>query len=148
MVKVQGKMRDAGAEREGDRGEKILERADRAEIAKEDGMMTLKEIEIEAKERGEPIAKTILRHAYEDLYSMPEMKENWWTRIAWLLPRNLVYWCAIRLIVNASTGEWSGEHVPDITAMDALKRWDSPNEFRKEYEGNWEEHDARKAEKS
>jgi len=102
-------------------------------------LIGLDEIEEEASERGEPIAKTLLRRAYEDMYSMPEIKEKWWTWIVWRLPRNLVYWCAIRLIAHASKGEWSAEHVPDITAMDALKRWDSRQEWEKEYLGNWDE---------
>lgn len=44
-------------------------------------------------------------------------------RLAWLMPRRLVYWCAIRLMANATTGEHSSQVVPDLTAMDALKRW-------------------------
>ncbi|MDE4602474.1 hypothetical protein LOF12_14120 [Sinorhizobium meliloti] len=43
--------------------------------------------------------------------------------IAWRLPRRLVEWCAIRLIANATTGEHSSQVVPELTAMDALKRW-------------------------
>ena len=44
--------------------------------------------------------------------------------IAWKLPRRLVYWCAIRLMVNATRGKWDSQIVPDLTAMDSLKRWD------------------------
>lgn len=43
--------------------------------------------------------------------------------IAWRLPRSLVYWCAIRLLVNATQGPYSNQIVPDLNAMDALKRW-------------------------
>jgi hypothetical protein len=45
--------------------------------------------------------------------------------LAWRLPRRLVYWCAIRVLANATQGEWSGQIVPDLLAMDALKRWDA-----------------------
>lgn len=46
--------------------------------------------------------------------------------IAWLLPRRLVYWCAIRLgseaTVRNDEKRYEG-NVPDMTFMDALKRW-------------------------
>lgn len=45
-------------------------------------------------------------------------------KIAWLMPRWLVYWCAIRLIAHATSGEWSHQIVPDLKAMDALERWE------------------------
>jgi hypothetical protein len=51
--------------------------------------------------------------------------ENVWIKIAWLLPRRLVYWCAIRLGVNATQGEWSDQEVPALKFFDALKRWDN-----------------------
>jgi len=41
------------------------------------------------------------------------------------LPKRLVYWCAIRLFVHATTGEYSNQVVPDLNAMDALKRWET-----------------------
>ena len=46
--------------------------------------------------------------------------------IMWLsskLPRRLVYWCAIRLYVHATTGRYSGQIVPELNALEALKRW-------------------------
>ena len=45
--------------------------------------------------------------------------------IADTLPRRVVYWAAIRLMVNATHGPYSQQEVPSLTAMDALKRWDS-----------------------
>ena len=39
-------------------------------------------------------------------------------------PRRIVSWCAIRVAANATTGKYSGQVVPDLTAMDAVKRWD------------------------
>lgn len=44
--------------------------------------------------------------------------------VVWKLPRWLIYWCAIRLIAYATTGNHSNTIVPDLTAMDALGRWD------------------------
>lgn len=43
--------------------------------------------------------------------------------IAWALPRWLVYWCGVRLITHATTGKYGCEVVPELKAMDALKRW-------------------------
>ncbi len=45
--------------------------------------------------------------------------------IAWVLPRRVAYWCAIRLAANATQGEHSDQVVPELTAMDALQRWES-----------------------
>jgi len=44
--------------------------------------------------------------------------------LAWKLPKRLVYFCAIRLAANATTGKYSSQVVPELTAMDALKRWE------------------------
>ena len=44
-------------------------------------------------------------------------------KIAWILPKSLVYWVSIRLIVNATQGKYSNQVVPELTAMDALQRW-------------------------
>ena len=45
--------------------------------------------------------------------------------IAWLLPRRLVYWCAIRLASHATQGPYSSQIVPDLNFTDALKRWEA-----------------------
>jgi len=47
--------------------------------------------------------------------------------IAWKLPRRLVMWCAIRLIAHATQGAFGNQEVPELTAMDALSRWDGDN---------------------
>ena len=52
------------------------------------------------------------------------MKDRWAKRLAWLLPRRLVYWCAIRIMANATTGKYGNQDVPALTAMDALQRWE------------------------
>jgi hypothetical protein len=46
-----------------------------------------------------------------------------WMKIAWALPQRLVMWCAIRLMAHATQGEYGDQIVPDLTALDALKRW-------------------------
>ena len=51
------------------------------------------------------------------------MRERIAIRLAWLLPKRLVYWCAIRVGAHATTGEHGSTVVPELTFMDALKRW-------------------------
>jgi len=43
--------------------------------------------------------------------------------LAWKFPRDLVKWASLRLIANATQGQYSTTIVPELTAMDALKRW-------------------------
>ena len=45
--------------------------------------------------------------------------------IAFLMPRRLVYFCAIRLVAYATQGEYGDTVVPDLPVMDALDRWSS-----------------------
>ena len=45
-------------------------------------------------------------------------------KLAWWLPRRVVYWCAIRLGCHATQGQYSDQVVPDLNFVDALKRWD------------------------
>ena len=60
------------------------------------------------------------------------MRDKWDRLVqwcAWRLPRRLVYWCSIRLIAHATQGQYGNQIVPDLTAMDALDRWEiSDNE--------------------
>ena len=49
--------------------------------------------------------------------------EKFWLWCAYKLPKSLVKWATIRLMANATSGEYSGQIVPDLTSMDALKRW-------------------------
>ena len=51
------------------------------------------------------------------------MMEKFTIWIAWHLPRTLVKWCAVRLISAATVGDYSSQNVPDLSALDALKRW-------------------------
>lgn len=54
---------------------------------------------------------------------MKQIKENLYMKLAWLLPKELVYWCSIRLGCNATQGSYSNQVVPDLNFIDALKRW-------------------------
>jgi hypothetical protein len=53
------------------------------------------------------------------------MVEKLTMKVAWLLPRRLVYWCAIRVGCHATQGAYSSQIVPDLLMMDALKRWET-----------------------
>ncbi len=51
------------------------------------------------------------------------MKDEFWLVIARLLPQRLVYWCAILVAVNATTGEYSSQIAPDLRVFEAVDRW-------------------------
>jgi hypothetical protein len=51
------------------------------------------------------------------------MKEKLQMKIAWAMPRWLAYFCAVRVIVHATQGKYSSTVVPELSAIDALKRW-------------------------
>jgi len=53
------------------------------------------------------------------------MKEKFFMKLAWVLPKSLVYWCSIRLVANATQGEYSNQIVPELSTIDALERWDN-----------------------
>lgn len=59
-------------------------------------------------------------------YWIKRKAESALRRFVWKLPRKLVYQCAIRVIAHATTGQYSDQVVPELTAMDALERWDKP----------------------
>jgi hypothetical protein len=50
--------------------------------------------------------------------------ESFWVRLAWLVPRRLAYWCAIRVGAHATQCQdrWEGE-IPAMPFMAALERW-------------------------
>jgi len=56
-----------------------------------------------------------------DLHKLPERVTM---KAAWLLPPKLAYWAAIRVMAHATTGSYGNQVVPELLAMDALKRWD------------------------
>jgi hypothetical protein len=52
------------------------------------------------------------------------MSERLCIWIAWILPRKVAYWAAIRVGTHATVGRYSSQIVPDLNFMKALKRWD------------------------
>ena len=58
---------------------------------------------------------------------MDKLKEKICIKLAWMLPRRLVMWCAARVGAHATTGQYGTTVVPDLLFMDALKRWETPN---------------------
>jgi len=44
-------------------------------------------------------------------------------KLAWMLPRYIVMWASVRMIAHATQGEYGNTIVPELSAMDALKRW-------------------------
>lgn len=60
---------------------------------------------------------------FELKYRVTRRIEQAQISVAWKMPRWLVMWCSVRLIANATQGEYGNTIVPELTAMDALKRW-------------------------
>lgn len=56
-------------------------------------------------------------------YWLKSKMENFLVTVAWKLPKDLVYWATIRLVVNATEGEYSDTVVTELTMNDALTRW-------------------------
>lgn len=51
-------------------------------------------------------------------------KLRFWLWIAFKLPRGLVSACFVRVMTNATTGKYSSTVVPELTGMEALRRWE------------------------
>ena len=49
--------------------------------------------------------------------------ERIWIWIAWHLPKELVKWCAVRLMAHATTGQYGYVNTPATTIIEALQRW-------------------------
>jgi len=49
--------------------------------------------------------------------------EKFWKWLAWLLPRDLVGWCFVRVTAFATQGKFGNTLVPELRAMDALDWW-------------------------
>jgi hypothetical protein len=46
-------------------------------------------------------------------------------KLAWLLPKRVAMWAAIRVGVHATTGDYSSQVVPELAFTDALQRWET-----------------------
>jgi len=44
-------------------------------------------------------------------------------KLAWRLPPRIVSWCYVRVVAYGTSGEYGGEIVPDVTAMDIYGRY-------------------------
>jgi hypothetical protein len=53
--------------------------------------------------------------------------ERWLRAIVWRLPRSVAMWSTVRVIGHATTGRYTNQVVPELTAMEALRRWDDHN---------------------
>ena len=55
------------------------------------------------------------------------MRDQVYHWVARMLPKRLVYWSAIRLVVFATCGkyEYTFTPLPELSAMDALKRFEA-----------------------
>lgn len=62
--------------------------------------------------------------SWEMKYEARKFKEKVQRKIAWLLPHSIVMWAFIRVVSHGTTGKWSRQVVPKLTAVEALKRWD------------------------
>jgi len=45
--------------------------------------------------------------------------------LAWHLPDCIVVWCAIRVLSFATSGSYSTTVVPELTAMEAIRRFEA-----------------------
>ncbi len=50
--------------------------------------------------------------------------EKFYKWVAFKLPKRLVKWAAMRVIAHATQDKWGSQVVPELTAMDAVSRWD------------------------
>lgn len=56
-------------------------------------------------------------------YELRKLNEKFMLWFVWRLPRQLVYWSAIRVIAHATSDEYGDTVVPELPAMEALTRW-------------------------
>jgi len=61
---------------------------------------------------------------WETRYQAAKRWERFLMFIAWKLPKVLVKWCYVRVAAHATQGKYGSTIVPEISMMDALKRWD------------------------
>jgi hypothetical protein len=49
---------------------------------------------------------------------------KFWMKLAWMLPKRLVYWASIRLMSFATVGQYGWQEPGKLDVMTALKRWE------------------------
>lgn len=63
-------------------------------------------------------------HLHNIKHEINRTLEKLFIKLIWRLPNKIVYWCAIRVGANATTGKFSNQIVPDLSFLDALQRWE------------------------
>lgn len=67
--------------------------------------------------------------AYQRTFTLAErwnlLGEKMQMKAAWLLPKSVTMWAAVRVGAHATQGEYGDTVVPELTFMDALKRWET-----------------------
>lgn len=53
------------------------------------------------------------------------LREKIFRKLAYLLPKRLVYFACIRLGVYASTGKYSNVNFSELTMIDAVRTWET-----------------------
>ena len=48
-------------------------------------------------------------------------------KIARLMPKCIVKWCAVRLMAHATSGKYGNQDVTKLDIITALKRWETEN---------------------
>ena len=61
------------------------------------------------------------------LEKIGDIRNRIYSQIAGWLPKRLVYFCALRLMAYATSGQYGDTEVPALTGMDALARWTKDN---------------------
>jgi len=56
-------------------------------------------------------------------YEFDRVKERGLINLAWLMPRKLAYWCAMRVFAECITGTYSHRIVGTVTIIEALNDW-------------------------
>jgi hypothetical protein len=63
---------------------------------------------------------------YDRAYLLTKRREKLLLWLVWRLPRPVVMWAFIRVGAHATTGPYGNTVVPELTMMEALRRWDAP----------------------
>lgn len=49
---------------------------------------------------------------------------NFWYTLVKFLPKKLVYFCFMTVMAHSTTGKYGNTVVPELSGMDAIKRYD------------------------
>jgi len=54
---------------------------------------------------------------------------NFWYWLVKLLPKKLIYFCFMHVMAYATSGKYGTTVVPELTGMDAIKRYSKDNKI-------------------